>query len=466
MVKTYASNNTMVKLLTTYICNSCGTHYSRYMGKCGSCGEFNSIEEVVTENKAINKVNTSNFANNIYQKPIPITDIPSYNADRYSTKLLELDRVLGGGLVPGMVILLGGEPGIGKSTLVLQIADALNGKVLYASGEESEHQIKLRAKRLEINNSNINLFSETNVNRIIEAADIIKPNLLLIDSIQTLFNVDFESSSGSVSQVRGCATLLARWAKSTNTPIILVGHITKDGTMAGPKILEHLVDTVLVFEGDRHHHNRILRALKNRFGAAFELGIFNMTEKGLEAVSCSSFFLETTPGPGCATTVILSGTRPIVVEIQALVATTNNIGMTRRTALGIDGQRLAMLCAVIERRGGIKINNKDVYLNVAGGLDIEDPSADLAIVAALTSSALNKTILEKTLFLGEVGLTGEIRPISQLPLKLQEGARLGFTNAVIPKLNNEIIIKQASQKLILEQNIEKIGFKSWFAKHI
>jgi len=370
---------------------------------------------------------------------------------------IELDRVLGGGVVPGMVALLGGEPGIGKSTLLLQWAATSTGTVLYASGEESERQIKLRAQRLGAEHPGIHLLAETDVRRILEEAERMKPGLLLVDSIQTLFDPDFESSAGSVSQVRGCAAMLTRWAKTTGTPLVLVGHVTKDGSLAGPKVLEHLVDTVLAFEGDRHHHHRLLRALKNRFGAAFELGVFAMTEKGLVPAEGNPFFLDAEPRPGCAATVVLSGTRPMVVEIQALVASAG-LGIPRRTALGIDGQRLSMLCAVAERRGGVQLHDRDVYLNVAGGLEIEDPAADLAVIAALCSSAGGRLLAEKCLFMGEVGLTGEVRPVAQLPLRLQEGARLGFACAVVPRLGLE---GKSPLDLFPETSVERLRGKAW-----
>ena len=429
------------------------------MGKCGACGGFGTIEEVRGGLRKDLTRARSAFSQNAYQDPVSLAEVATSDLDRCPTGLLELDRVLGGGVVPGMVVLLGGEPGIGKSTLVLQWAAAGSGTVLYASGEESERQIKLRAQRLGAENPDIHLFAETDVRRILEAAEAMKPALLLVDSIQTLFDPEFESAAGSVSQVRGCATLLARWAKTTGTPLVLVGHVTKDGTLAGPKVLEHLVDTVLAFEGDRHHHHRLLRALKNRFGAAFELGVFAMTERGLVPVDGNPFFLEMEPSPGCAATVVLSGTRPMVVEIQALVASAG-LGIPRRTALGIDAQRLAMLCAVAERRGGIQLHDRDVYLNVAGGLEIEDPAADLAVIAALASSALGRLLTPKALFLGEVGLTGEVRPVAQLPLRLQEGARLGFDRAMVPRMGLEPGITSPLD-LVPERSLERLRGKSW-----
>jgi DNA repair protein RadA/Sms len=429
------------------------------MGKCGACGGFGTIEEVRGGLRKDLSRARSAFSQNAYQDPVSLAEVATSDLERRPTGLVELDRVLGGGVVPGMVVLLGGEPGIGKSTLVLQWAAAGRGTVLYASGEESERQIKLRAQRLGAENPDIHLFAETDVRRILEAAEAMKPGLLLVDSIQTLFDPEFESAAGSVSQVRGCATLLARWAKTTGTPLVLVGHVTKDGTLAGPKVLEHLVDTVLAFEGDRHHHHRLLRALKNRFGAAFELGVFAMTERGLVPVDGNPFFLEMEPSPGCAATVVLSGTRPMVVEIQALVASAG-LGIPRRTALGIDAQRLAMLCAVAERRGGIQLHDRDVYLNVAGGLEIEDPAADLAVIAALASSALGRLLTPKALFLGEVGLTGEVRPVAQLPLRLQEGARLGFDRAMVPRMGLEPGLSSPLD-LLPERSLERLRGKSW-----
>ena len=416
-----------------------------------------AVQEVRGSLKRDLQRSDSAFVQGHYSGPVALPDVLVTDSQREPTGLVELDRVLGGGVVPGMVALLGGEPGIGKSTLLLQWAATSKGLVLYASGEESERQIKLRAQRLGAENPGIHLLAETDVRRILEAAERMKPDLLLVDSIQTLFDPDFESSAGSVSQVRGCATLLTRWAKATGTPLVLVGHVTKDGSLAGPKVLEHLVDTVLAFEGDRHHHHRLLRALKNRFGAAFELGVFAMTERGLVPAEGNPFFLDAEPRPGCAATVVLSGTRPMVVEIQALVAS-SGLGIPRRTALGIDGQWLAMLCAVAERRGGVQLHDRDVYLNVAGGLEIEDPAADLAVVAALCSSATGRLLAPKCLFMGEVGLTGEVRPVAQLPLRLQEGARLGFGAAAVPRLGLE---GKSPLELYAEISVERLRSKAW-----
>lgn len=447
----------MAKPSPLFECTACGARYSAPLGKCSSCAAWGTVEEARGALRRDLARAGSAFAVSEHLGPVRLSEVELAETARTPTGLEELDRVLGGGVVPGMVVLLGGEPGIGKSTLLLQWAAKAGGAVLYASGEESERQIKLRAQRLGAEAPELHLLAETDVRRILEAADRMKPALLLIDSIQTLFDPEFESGAGSVSQVRGCAQMLARWAKATGTPLVLVGHVTKDGGLAGPKVLEHLVDTVLSFEGDRHHHHRLLRSLKNRFGAAFELGVFAMTEKGLAPAEGNPFFLDAEPRPGCAATVILSGTRPMVVEIQALVASAG-LGIPRRTALGIDGQRLAMLCAVAERRGGIQLHDRDVYLNVAGGLEIEDPAADLAVLAALASSATGRLLAPKCLFMGEVGLTGEVRPVAQLPLRLQEGARLGFASAAAPRAGHE---GKQLLELFLESSIERLRGKAW-----
>ncbi len=447
----------MAKASPLFECTACGARHPKAMGKCTGCGAWDTVLEVRGVLKRDLQRAGSAYAQSHYSGPVALPEVDIADTERLPTGIGELDRVLGGGVVPGMVVLLGGEPGIGKSTLLLQWAATATSTVLYASGEESERQIKVRAQRLGAENPGIHLLAETDVRRILEEAERMKPDLLLVDSIQTLFDPDFESSAGSVSQVRGCAAMLTRWAKTTGTPLVLVGHVTKDGSLAGPKVLEHLVDTVLAFEGDRHHHHRLLRALKNRFGAAFELGVFAMTEKGLVPAEGNPFFLDAEPHPGCAATVVLSGTRPMVVEIQALVASAG-LGIPRRTALGLDGQRLAMLCAVAERRGGVQLHDRDIYVNVAGGLEIEDPAADLAVIAALCSSAGGRLLTEKCLFMGEVGLTGEVRPVAQLPLRLQEGARLGFKCAAVPRLGLE---GASPLDLIPETSIERLRAKRW-----
>jgi len=450
----------MARASSIFECTACGARFSQLVGKCGSCKSFGTVEEIRGSVKKALGRSRSAFAQSDYSGPISLLDVEISDSSRIPIGLAELDRVLGGGVVPGMVVLLGGEPGIGKSTLLLQWAANIPGRTLYASGEESERQIRIRAQRLGAELPNIHLLAETDVREILSAAESMRPELLVVDSIQTLYDPEFESGAGSVSQVRGCATMLARWAKATGTPLVLVGHVTKDGGLAGPKVLEHLVDTVLSFEGDRHHHHRMLRALKNRFGAAFELGVFAMTETGLTPAVGNPFFLEAEPSPGCSATVVLSGTRPVVVEIQALVASAG-LGIPRRTAIGIDGQRLAMLCAVAERRGGVQLHDRDVYINVAGGLEIEDPAADLAVIAALASSATGRLLRHKCIFVGEVGLTGEVRPVPQLQLRLQESGRLGFECAVAPALSEP---KKMSLELFLEKSVERLKTKPWLEK--
>jgi DNA repair protein RadA/Sms len=450
----------MARQSSIFECTACGARFSQQVGKCGSCKSFGTVEEIRGQLKKSLDRPRSAFAQNDYSGPVSMIDVEISDSSRAPIGLPELDRVLGGGVVPGMVVLLGGEPGIGKSTLLLQWASHVMGEVLYASGEESERQIRIRAARLGTELPNIHLLAETDVREILGAAAQMRPALLLVDSIQTLYDPEFESSAGSVSQVRGCATLLARWAKSTGTPLVLVGHVTKDGGLAGPKVLEHLVDTVLSFEGDRNHHHRMLRAMKNRFGAAFELGVFAMMENGLVPAEGNPFFLETEPCPGCAATVVLSGTRPVVVEIQALVASAG-LGIPRRTALGIDSQRLAMLCAVAERRGGVQLHDRDVYINVAGGLEIEDPAADLAVVAALASSATGRLLKPKCAFIGEIGLTGEVRPVSQLQLRLQESERLGFESAVVPASASG---RKMNFDCCIEKSVERLRSKAWLEK--
>jgi DNA repair protein RadA/Sms len=447
----------MAKPTPLFECTTCGARYPQALGKCGSCGAYGTIEELRGALRPAARRGGSAFSQGQFKGPVSLLDVAVDDHERRPTGLVELDRVLGGGVVPGMVVLLGGEPGIGKSTLLLQWAGSEPGLVLCASGEESERQIKLRARRLGVEQPGIHLLAETDVRAILEVAERMRPALLMVDSIQTLYDPEFESASGSVSQVRGCAGMLTRWAKATGTPLVLVGHVTKDGSLAGPKVLEHLVDTVLAFEGDRHHHHRLLRSLKNRFGAALELGVFAMTERGLVPAEGNPFFLEAEPRPGCAATVVLNGTRPVVVEIQALVASAG-LGIPRRTALGIDGPRLSMLCAVAERRGGVQLHDRDVYVNVAGGLELEDPAADLAVVAALASSATGRILVSKCLFMGEVGLTGEVRPVSQLPLRLQEGLRLGFQRAAVPRHGLE---GTSPLELHLESSVERLRGKAW-----
>jgi DNA repair protein RadA/Sms len=367
-------------------------------------------------------------------------DVEITNAARLSSGINEFDRVLGGGIVPGSLVLLGGEPGIGKSTLLLQaaahFANAV-GPVLYASGEESEHQIKSRGDRLGVGNAPLYLLSETCIERILEEIARLKPALVVVDSIQTVFSIKFQSAPGSIGQVREAATQFLFAAKGQNIPTVLVGHVTKDGNLAGPKALEHVVDTVLYFEGERHHSHRVVRAIKNRFGAVSELGVFEMTGTGLRPVANPSrlFLSERASGtPGSAVLCCVEGSRPILVEVQALVST-STYGNARRMAIGIDQNRLSLLLAVLEKRAGLSLAGDDVYVNIAGGMNIEEPAADLSVVAAVASSVRNRGLSPSTAMFGEVGLSGEIRGIPQAPLRIREAVQMGFTRVVLPAAN-------------------------------
>ena len=367
-------------------------------------------------------------------------EVETTHATRLSSGINEFDRVLGGGIVPGSLVLLGGEPGIGKSTLLLQAAAHFAhqvGPVLYASGEESEHQIKSRGDRLGVGNAPLYLLSETCIERILEEIARLKPALVVVDSIQTVFSIKFQSAPGSIGQVREAATQFLFAAKGQNIPTVLVGHVTKDGSLAGPKALEHVVDTVLYFEGERHHSHRVVRAIKNRFGAVSELGVFEMTGTGLRPVANPSrlFLSERASGtPGSAVLCCVEGSRPILVEVQALVST-STYGNARRMAVGVDQNRLSLLLAVLEKRAGLSLAGDDVYVNIAGGMSIEEPAADLSVVAAVASSVRNRGLSPSTAVFGEVGLSGEIRGIPQAPLRIREAAQMGFTRVVLPAAN-------------------------------
>ena len=367
-------------------------------------------------------------------------DVDAPVTDRLSTGISEFDRVLGGGIVPGSMVLLGGEPGIGKSTLLLQAAAHFArtcGPVLYCSGEESEHQIKMRGERLNVGPAPLYLLAETCIERLLESVDRLKPSLLIVDSIQTVFSLKIPSGPGSVGQVRQAATDLLFNAKGKNLPTILVGHVTKDGGLAGPKVLEHVVDTVLYFEGQQHHSHRVVRAVKNRFGAVSELGVFEMTGSGLVAVpNPSALFLAERPNgvPGSAVTCAIEGSRPILVEVQALVSSAT-FGNARRTANGMDQSRLSLLLAVLDKRAGLNLATDDVFVNVAGGLDLTEPAADLAVLAAVASSLRNRPISADVVVFGEVGLAGEVRATSQAALRIREAAQLGFKRCILPEAN-------------------------------
>jgi DNA repair protein RadA/Sms len=425
-----------------FVCQECGAQSPKWMGKCVECGAWNSF----VEERAAPESPAGAAANNRYAQfgasssAKLYAEVETANAVRLSSGIGEFDRVLGGGIVPGSLVLLGGEPGIGKSTLLLQaaahFANAV-GPVLYASGEESEHQIKSRGDRLGVGAAPLYLLSETCIERILEEVARLKPVLVIIDSVQTVFSIKFQSAPGSIGQVREAATQFLFAAKGQNIPTVLVGHVTKDGNLAGPKALEHVVDTVLYFEGERHHSHRVVRAIKNRFGAVSELGVFEMTGSGLRPVANPSrlFLSERASGtPGSAVLCCVEGSRPILVEVQALVST-STYGNARRMAVGIDQNRLSLLLAVLEKRAGLSLAGDDVYVNIAGGMNIEEPAADLSVVAAVASSVRNRGLSPLTAVFGEVGLSGEIRGIPQAPLRIREAVQMGFTRVVLPAAN-------------------------------
>ncbi|OUJ76200.1 DNA repair protein RadA [Hymenobacter crusticola] len=433
----------MAKLKTLYFCQNCGAQSAKWIGRCPSCGEWNTyVEEVVQkeDTKAAGswKPPTSTPGASTTAKPRIITDIHYEEEARFDTNDGELNRVLGGGLVPGSLVLIGGEPGIGKSTLMLQIAMSLRQlKVLYISGEESEQQIKMRAERLGDQHPSCYILTETNTQNIFRQIDQLQPNVVIVDSIQTLQSGLVESGAGSVSQVRECTAELLKYAKETSVPVLLIGHITKDGSIAGPKILEHMVDTVLQFEGDRHLSYRILRTIKNRFGSTAELGIYEMQGSGLRQVSNPSEILlsqraETLSGMAIGAT--LEGNRPLLVEVQALV-TPATYGTPQRSSTGFDSKRLNMLLAVLEKRSGLRLGQHDVFLNIAGGLRLEDPALDLAVCAAVVSSLNDLPLSADVCLAAEVGLSGEIRAVSRLDQRLSEAEKLGFQEMYISQFN-------------------------------
>jgi DNA repair protein RadA/Sms len=390
-----------------------------------------------------------------------LIDTPEEDEERIPSAIGELDRVLGGGIVPGSVVLIGGEPGIGKSTLLLHVLAAVASqgrKVLYVSGEESARQIKMRARRLGAMHPDEFLATENEVGRIIEMVRVMRPNLVAVDSVQTLVSDELESSPGSVSQVRESTHRLLNMAKAENIPVILVGHVTKDGAIAGPKVLEHMVDTVLYFEGDRSHVFRILRTVKNRFGSTNEIGVFEMKEEGLvQVVNPSEIFLAERPlnEPGSVVLPSIEGTRPILVEVQALVSPTN-LGMARRTAIGADQNRLSLLCAVLEKKGGLDLYGHDIFLNIAGGIRIEEPALDLGVICALASSLLEKPIPSTTVVCGEVGLAGEVRAVGQVEQRVREGARLGFTRFLLPGTNRDRLQSGSGMELVGVATIQEL----------
>ena len=425
----------MSKNSSVFVCQSCGFNSAKWLGKCSSCGSWNSfVEEVKTKSSGLKTIADSNK-----KTPVLLSQIESKNSTRTSTGMSELDRVLGGGVVAGSAVLIGGEPGIGKSTLLLQAAMAYQGKnVLYVSGEESEEQIKLRANRLKefSENSGLYIYSESNLNTIIEQANKNAYDLMVIDSIQTLFNPEIESSPGSVSQVRECSYKLIEFCKGKNIPLFLIGHINKEGNIAGPKVLEHLVDTVLQFEGDRNHLYRLVRTLKNRFGNSFEIGVFEMKPDGLNEVQKpGTFFLsgfeQNNNLSGSVITTVLEGNRAFLLEVQALVSSAV-YGMPQRVANGFDAKRLNLLLAVLEKKCGFKLGQKDVFMNITGGFRINDPAIDLAVAISVLSSNEDVAVDKSYCLIGEVGLGGEIRGVLGLEQRIKEAYKMGFTKIIIP----------------------------------
>jgi DNA repair protein RadA/Sms len=452
-----------MKTKTIYACQECGAQSPKWLGRCPECQAWNSlVEETAVAGTAGGGAAAasagSRYALAANGGPRLYEEIDSVISARLTTGIDEFDRVLGGGVVPGSLVLIGGEPGIGKSTLLLQAAAHFamsTGPVLYCSGEESEHQIKSRGERLGVARVPLYLLAETCLERILEEIARLRPSLIIIDSIQTVFSLKFQSAPGSVGQVRESATQLLFAAKGQNIPTFLVGHVTKDGNLAGPKVLEHIVDSVLYFEGEKHHSHRIVRAVKNRFGAVSEMGVFEMTGKGLKAVpNPSALFLAERPAnvPGSAVLCCLEGSRPLLVEVQALVSSTS-YGNARRMASGIDQNRLSLLLAVLEKRAGLNLLGEDVFINVAGGMTVDEPAADLAIVGAVASSLRNRPIRPGTAVFGEVGLAGEIRGTTQAALRLREAAQMGFTRIVVPEGNVARDETPAGCELVAVKNV-------------
>lgn len=428
------------KTSTVYFCQSCGYESPKWMGQCPGCREWNTFVEETVEKKSTAKVHERRAAGG----PVCLSSIETKEEDRVTTRMQELDRVLGGGIVPGSLVLVGGDPGIGKSTLLLQVCQKLaddGHEVLYISGEESLKQIKLRAERIGQFSDKLRLFCETNLELIGDTIRNNKPEVVIIDSIQTMYNEDVSSAPGSVSQVRESTSVLMQLAKGLGISIFIVGHVTKEGTVAGPRVLEHMVDTVLYFEGDRHASYRILRAVKNRFGSTNEIGVFEMRESGLaEVENPSQFMLNGRPEEASGSIVACSmeGTRPILLEIQALVAR-SQLAMPRRTAAGMDYNRVNLLLAVLEKRLNLHLSGSDVYVNIAGGIRINEPAIDLGVVLAIVSSSRDRAIDEKVLAFGEVGLSGEVRAVSQAAQRVQEAKKLGFTTVILPEVCREQI---------------------------
>lgn len=447
----------MAKVKSAYFCQNCGYETPKWLGKCPSCSEWNTFVEELIEKNVPQVVAFSKSGKAAV--PTAIDEIEQAEQVRIPLNDKELQRVLGGGLVPGSLILFGGEPGIGKSTLLLQLAITTGSlKVLYVSGEESEQQIKMRAERIGVQNKQCFILSETSIQNIFKQAEEVQPTLLVIDSIQTLYSSQIESSPGSISQVRECTAQLLRYAKTSNVPVFLIGHITKEGSLAGPKVLEHMVDAVLQFEGDRNHVYRLLRTIKNRFGSTNELGIYEMVGSGLRQVENPSEILITNTDnnlSGISIGATLEGMRPMLIEVQALVSTAA-YGTPQRSSTGFDSKRLNMLLAVMEKRCGFKLGAKDVFLNIAGGIKVDDPALDLAVVASVLSSNADLPVSKNTCLSAEVGLSGEVRPVNRIDQRIYEAEKLGFERIIISKYNKGIQQKDFKIELIQCGKMEEV----------
>lgn len=453
----------MAKAKTIFVCNECGYETAKWIGKCPACNSWNTFFEQKIEKYS----ETNKLERKIEATPKPLNSYIGQETTRTSTGFTELDRVLGGGLVKGSLILLGGEPGIGKSTLILQLCDKVkgDGKVLYVSGEESAEQIKLRADRLNINNEEIMFLGETNIETVNENIVELNPKLVIIDSIQTMFSEDLTAAAGSVSQVREITAQIMRICKSKGITTIIIGHVTKDGNIAGPRVLEHMVDTVLYIEGERYFSYRIIRSVKNRFGSTNEIGMFEMRQEGMcEIINPSEVLIsdrEDNPSGSCIIAT-MEGTRPVLIELQALTAQ-SVFGLPKRTANGVDYNRLALLIAVLEKKVGMSLGNQDVYLNVVGGMKINEPSIDLGIICVSASSYKNISIPKDTVVMGEVGLTGEVRRINLIEKRLKEAEKLGFKTCIIPESNKKVLKDEYKLDIIGVKNIQeamkKIGLR-------
>ena len=446
-----------MKSKTVFLCSQCGNETAKWSGKCPSCGQWNCLEEytppTTAKGHSVSAVATA-------LRPKRLKEIQTDEALRFSTGMGELDRVLGGGAVRGSLVLVSGAPGIGKSTMLLQICDQIckNQSVLYVSGEESESQLKLRAQRLGVEGDELFFLCEPNLDAVLHSAEQLKPDILIVDSIQTLYTEDRSTSPGSVAQVKDCTLRLMQYCKGSGVTVFVVGHINKEGAIAGPKVLEHMVDCVLYFEGEEHTTYRLLRAAKNRFGSTNEIGVFEMLDKGLREVpNPSEMLLSGRPQgtPGSCVACVMEGTRPVLAEVQALVSPTT-MNFPRRSSNGYDYNRAAMLLAVMEKRGGIRFSNSDVYLNVVGGLRLDEPAADLAVVIAAVSAAKDTPVSDTLAAVGEVGLTGEIRAVSQLSQRLSEIRRLGFTQCIIPRSGTRDIKAPEGLELLRARNIREV----------